>query len=106
VRRGLTLLEVLVEMLILSLVVAGYLELFHGSHVLLARSRQWTTAIAIATDGIEQAKLGDDVSETLPSGFRQQTTETPWQPGLTLITVTVTLPNGARFNLRRLRADQ
>ena len=38
-RRGLTLLEVLVALLILSMVVTGYLELFHGSHLLLARSR-------------------------------------------------------------------
>jgi prepilin-type N-terminal cleavage/methylation domain-containing protein len=103
-RRGLTLLEVLVALLILSVVVAGYLELFHGSHVLLARSREWSRAIAYAADGLEQAKLGETRAVSLPGGFRRQVTSAMWEPGLDVITVTVTLPDGARFDLRRLRA--
>jgi prepilin-type N-terminal cleavage/methylation domain-containing protein len=101
-RRGLTLLEVLVALLILSLVVAGYLELFHGSHVLLARSRMWSQAIAYAADGMEQVKVGAEPVTYLPGGFRRQVTSRPWSAGLQLITVTVILPNGARFNLERL----
>ena len=104
-RRGLTLLEVLVALLILSLVVAGYLELFHGRHKLLARSRVWSQAIAYAADGIEQAKLGEDRAVSLPGGFTRQVTTTPWSNQLSVITVTVTLPDGARFDLRRLRAQ-
>lgn len=101
-RRGLTLLEVLIALLILSLVVAGYLELFHGSHVLLARSRMWSEAIAYGVDGMEQAKVGAAPPTTLPGGFRRQVTSRPWAPGLRRITVTVVMPNGARFDLERL----
>jgi prepilin-type N-terminal cleavage/methylation domain-containing protein len=103
-RRGLTLLEVLVALIILSMVVAAYLELFHGSHLLLARSRAWSQAIAYAADGMEQAKLGEVNPVALPGGYRRRVTAAAWGPGLDMITVTVTLPNGARFDLRRLRA--
>lgn len=105
VRRGLTLLEVLVALLILSVVTAGYLELFHGSHVLLARSRLWTQAIAYASDGMEQAKLGDRRAVMLPGGFRRQVISVAWAPGIERITVRVMLPDGARFDLRQLRAQ-
>ena len=103
-RRGLSLLEVLVALLILSVVVAGYLELFHGSHLLLARSRLWSQAVAYAADGMEQAKLGETRGVALPGGFRRQVTRAAWMSGLDVVTVTVTLPDGARFDLRRLRA--
>ncbi|HSY83167.1 MAG TPA: prepilin-type N-terminal cleavage/methylation domain-containing protein [Gemmatimonadaceae bacterium] len=103
-RRGLTLLEVLVALLILSMVVTGYLELFHGGHLLLARSRAWSQAIAYAADGMEQAKLGETNPAALPGGYRRRVTTTAWGPGLEMMTVTVTLPSGARFDLRRLRA--
>lgn len=101
-RRGLTLLEVLVALVILSMVVAGYLELFHGSHVLLARSRMWTEAIAYAADGMEQVKVGAEPVTHLPGGFRRQVTSRPWTGGLRRVTVTVILPSGARFDLERL----
>ena len=104
-RRGLTLLEVLVALMILSLVIAGYLELFHGSHLLLARSRAWSQAIAYAADGMEQAKLGETNPVALPGGYRRRVTAAAWGSGLDMITVTVTLPSGAQFDLRRLRAQ-
>jgi|HubBroStandDraft_6_1064221.scaffolds.fasta_scaffold45923_3 prepilin-type N-terminal cleavage/methylation domain-containing protein len=103
-RRGLTLLEVLVALLILSMVVTGYLELFHGGHLLLARSRAWSQAIAYAADGMEQAKLGETNPAALPGGYRRRVSTSAWGPGLEMMTVTVTLPSGARFDLRRLRA--
>ena len=103
-RRGLTLLEVLVALLILSVVLAGYLELFHGSHLLLARARLWTQAIAYASDGMEQAKIGQRDAVALPGGFRRRVSTTQWSPNLDAITVTVTLPDGSRFDLRQLRA--
>ena len=101
-RRGLTLLEVLIALVILSLVVTGYLELFHGSHTLLARSRMWSQAIAYAADGMEQIKVGAEPATRLPGGYRREVTARAWAPGLRVITVTVVLPNGARFNLERL----
>jgi prepilin-type N-terminal cleavage/methylation domain-containing protein len=109
-RRGLTLLEVLVALVILSLVVVAYLELFHGGQQLVMQSREWSVAVAYAVDGMEQAKLAPAVSpdsrrSALPGGFRRQVTTTPWRPGLALITVTVVLPTGRRFDLRRLYAQ-
>jgi prepilin-type N-terminal cleavage/methylation domain-containing protein len=105
--RGLTLLEVLVALVVLSLVGLGYLQLFHGSHRLVADSREWSEAVAHAEDAIEQAKLGslslrNAQAETLPGGFRRQITSRLWQPGLVLVTVTVFLPGGGRFDLDRL----
>lgn len=104
-RRGLTLLEVIVAMLILSVVLAGYLELFHGSHLLLARSRIWAQAVAYAADGMEEAKLDETRAVSLPDGFRRRVTAATWAPGIRVITVTVTLPDGSHFDLRRL-SDQ
>jgi prepilin-type N-terminal cleavage/methylation domain-containing protein len=104
-RRGLALLEVLVALSILSMVIAGYLELFHGGHVLLARGRMWSRALAYATDGMEQAKLGEPTATSLSDGYRRRVTSAPWANGIDVITVTVTLPDGAQFHLRRLRAQ-
>ena len=104
-RRGLTLLEIMVALLILSVVVGGYLELFHGTHLLLAQSRVWSQAMSYAADGMEQAKLGEIGTVSLPGGFRRQVTSVQWSSGIDMVTVTVTLPDGARFDLRRLRAQ-
>jgi hypothetical protein len=40
--------------------------------------------------------------ETLAGRFQRQITSSPWRPGLTLVTVTVLLPTGGRFDLYRL----
>jgi prepilin-type N-terminal cleavage/methylation domain-containing protein len=104
--RGLTLLEVLVALVVLSLVGLGYLQLFQGSHRLVADSREWSEAVAHAEDAMERAKLGSlslsTPAESLSGGFRRQITSRPWQPGLVLVTVTVFLPAGGRFDLDRL----
>ncbi len=105
--RGLTLLEVMVALVMLSLVAVGYLGVFQGSHRIVARSSAWSDAIGYAADGMEQTKLElsearDQPVALLPDGFRREVTSKPWQPGLALITVTVALPDGGRFELRRL----
>jgi prepilin-type N-terminal cleavage/methylation domain-containing protein len=107
--RGLTLLEVLVALVVLTLVGLGYLQLLHQSHRLVASSRQWSDAVVYAEDGMERAKLGTvslrrAPAESLLGGFRRQFTRRPWQPGsaLVLVTVTVSLPEGGRFDLYRL----
>lgn len=107
-RSGLTLLEVLVALVILSLVVSGYLQLFHGGHELVVRSGEWSAAVAYAVDGMEQAKLDPsdprrEGAGALGTGFRRQITTRAWQSGLELVTVTVMLPTGGRFELYRLR---
>ncbi|HYT04752.1 MAG TPA: prepilin-type N-terminal cleavage/methylation domain-containing protein [Gemmatimonadales bacterium] len=107
--RGLTLLEVLVALVVLSLVALAYLQVFQGSHALVASSREWSEAIAYAEDAMERTKLGEgsallSAPEALAHGFRRQVTSRPWQPGLTLVRVTVFLPGGGggRFDLDRL----
>jgi len=107
--RGLTLLEVLVALVVLSLVALSYLQLFHGSHQLVTASREWSRAVEYAVDAVERAKLGgsssvDGAAESLPGGFRRQVTSHPWWPTgkLVRLTVTVFLPGGGRFDLDRL----
>src|SRR5256885_14710752 len=56
--RGLTLLEVMVALVVLSLVALGYLRLFQGSHRLVAAAREWSQAGGEAEDARERAKAG------------------------------------------------
>ncbi|OLB48299.1 MAG: hypothetical protein AUG80_19585 [Candidatus Rokubacteria bacterium 13_1_20CM_4_68_9] len=109
--RGFTLLEVMVALVVLSLVALGYLQLFHGSHRLVGDAREWSQAVEYAEDAIERAKLSGPgftgtPAESLPGGFRREVTSRPWQPGLTLVTVTVFLPGSGRFDLDWLAQDQ
>jgi len=105
-RRGLTLLEVMVALVVLTLVGLSYLELFDQGHRVATRTRRWTDAITYAQDAMETAKLGGvlptEAPERLPGGFRRRITRRPWQGGYTLVTVTVFLPDGSRFDLDRL----
>ena len=105
-RRGLALLEVLVALVVLSLVVVGFLRLHQGGHRLLGGSADWSAAVALATDGMERAKLEPatprDAVEELADGFRRTTSVGAPENGLALLTVTVETPDGARFALHRL----
>jgi prepilin-type N-terminal cleavage/methylation domain-containing protein len=105
-RRGLTLLEVMVALMILGLVGLSYLQLFHQSHRIVGDSRQWSQAIEYAEDAMERAKLEGATAETrvedLPDGFKRVVAIQPWRTGLKLVEVTVSLPGNARFDLRRL----
>jgi prepilin-type N-terminal cleavage/methylation domain-containing protein len=105
--RGLALLEVMVALVILSMVAVGYLQLLHASHMLVARSRAQAQAVSYATAGMERAKLEPSKldpkpTELLPGGFRREVAARHWRPGFALLTVTVFLPEGARFELTRL----
>jgi prepilin-type N-terminal cleavage/methylation domain-containing protein len=104
--RGLTLLEVLVALVILSLVGLSYLELFHQSHRIADDSRKWSIAVGYAEDAIERVKLqgvpAHPVLEDLPAGFKRQISARLWRPGLTVVEVSVTLPGGGQFDLDRL----
>lgn len=108
--NGLALLEVMVSLVILSLVVVGYLRLFQGGHHLFARSREWSHAVGYATDAMERAKAapvtaGPHALEELPVGWHREVATGTWQPGVGLVTVTVTMPDGGRFELYRLRVE-
>lgn len=100
-RKAFTLLEVLVALVIFTLVGASYLELFSQSHRIVASAQQWSQAVSYAQDQMELAKLGHPIDK-LPNGFRSQLLRRPWRPGYTLVTVTVFLPSGQRFDLDRV----
>lgn len=104
--RGLTLLEVMVALVILSLVGLAYLDLFHQSHRIAADSRQWTAAVGYAEDAMERVKLqgapAQPTVDDLPGGFKRQTSAHLWKPGLTVVEVTVAMPGGGKFDLDRL----
>jgi hypothetical protein len=108
---GLALLELLVALVLLSLLVVGYLRLFQGGHRLFARSQEWSDAVGYATDAMERAKAapvepGPDHLQQLPSGWGREIATQPWQPGIELVTVAVTLPGGGRLELHRLRPER
>jgi type II secretory pathway component PulK len=108
---GLALLEVLVALVLLSLLVVGYLRLFQGGHRLLARSHEWSDAVDYAIDAMERAKAapvdaGPAPVEELPAGWGREVSTSPWQAGIGLVKVSVTLPGGGNFELYRLRPER
>jgi prepilin-type N-terminal cleavage/methylation domain-containing protein len=108
-RTGLTLLEVMVALVILGLVATGFLETFAGAFRATARARTWAQALVYAQEGQETVRVGGSGEAlrdagSLGGGFRRQVAVRPWRLGLDQVTVTVTLPDGARFELERLAA--
>ena len=106
-RRGLTLLETMVALVIVGLVALGYLELFGGTARTAARVRDWTRAVAYAEDAMETRKIaGRDASvadaEPLASGFQRRLERRAWRDNLDVVTVVVTMPDGGEFRLSRL----
>ncbi len=108
-RGGLVLLEVLVALIVLSLVALGALRLAHESGALVTNAREWSTAVSYAEDGMELLKLGSNAvhgppGDILAGGFRRQVTRRPAGSDVSfeLVTVTVFLPGGGRFDVERL----
>lgn len=106
-RRGFTLLEALVALVILGLVATASLQLF-GSALRAARAAEaWSVATAYAEEGMEMAKLDLTSAlargeEVLEGGFGRRTRATPGAAGTTRVTVTVSFPDGGVFELDRL----
>lgn len=97
----------MVALVILGLVATGYLQLLQASHVLVAGAREQAQAVSYADAGMERAKLerpelDSDATELLPGGFRREVATRRWRPGFAVLTVTVFLPEGARFELARV----
>ncbi len=106
-RTGLTLLEVMVALVILGLVATGFLETFAGALRTTAGTRTWAQALVYAEEGQEMLKIegvarvaGGDTA--LGGGFSRRIAVHPWREGVVRANVTVTLPDGARFELDRL----
>lgn len=105
-RTGLTLLEVMVALVILGLVGTGFLEIFAGALRATAHARSWAQALVYAEAAQETIKIGEPAQASgevaLGGGFRRQVSLHPWRQGVARATVTVTMPDGARFELDRL----
>jgi prepilin-type N-terminal cleavage/methylation domain-containing protein len=106
-RDGLTLLETMVALVILGLGVLGYLEVMGASARATENARTWSRAVTYAESGMELAKL--DLAEALrrgreplQGGYERWITAEPQGPGLALVTVIVSFPDGGRFTLNRL----
>ncbi len=109
-RRGLTLLEVMVALVILGLVVTGYLQLFSATARSVGRAEAWSHAVAYAEQGMELAKLDLPATlargrEPLDGGFARQLSVHPAAGGLRRVTVTILFPDGGQFALERLFED-
>ena len=110
-RRGFTLLEAMVALVILGLVVVGYLEVFSSAVRTVQHTETWTQAVSYAADGMELARL--DLAGTLArgrehlsGGFARQVQMQPAGEGLRLVSVTVLFPDGGEYTLHRLFEDQ
>ena len=108
-RRGLTLLEVMVALVILGVVATSILEVFGGSVRAAGSARTWAQAVAYAEDAMERTKLRPpslpgalSATESLPGGFERWVETGQWVPGVHQVTVVVTLPDGGKFELSRL----
>ena len=106
-RDGLTLLETMVALVILGLVVVGYLEVFGASVRAAQNATEWSRAVTYAEAGMEMAKLNLPAAlgrgtESFEDSFGRRIEARSSGPGLQLVTVTVTFPDGGRFTLDRL----
>jgi prepilin-type N-terminal cleavage/methylation domain-containing protein len=106
-RTGLTLLEVMVALVILGLVGTGFLATFAGALRATAGARDWAQALIYAEEGQEALRTGSPngagrMETSLDGGFSRRIVVRPWSQGVERATVTVTLPDGTRFELHRL----
>jgi prepilin-type N-terminal cleavage/methylation domain-containing protein len=108
-RRGLTLLETMIALVILSMVGVAFLGLFTQATRTANDLEVWSTAVSLAESGMELAVVDVGMplpaTEALPDGFTRTTTLRPWTGGTSLLTVTVAFPDGREFALRRLVAS-
>lgn len=105
-RTGLTLLEVLVALVILGLVATGLLDTLASTLRNTTEAGSWAQALVYAEQGhqrIDLERLGSaGIDERLGGGFTRHLEVHPWGEGVIRATVTITLPDGERFELDRL----
>ena len=106
-RKGFTLLEALVALVILGLVVVTYLAIFGSSSQGVRNAETWAQAVAYAENAMEEAKLDPRFARTagvehLPGGFERSVQRRSSEEGLEVVTVVVSLPGRGRFTLSRL----
>ena len=106
-RKGMTLLEAIVALVILGLVVLSYLELFAGTVRSSDQAQTWSQAVVYAEDAMERAKLEEAGPRVVPAerlggGFERRVEVNPYGQGLARVIVVVALPRGGQFELQRL----
>jgi type II secretory pathway pseudopilin PulG len=105
---ALTLLESLIALVIVGLFAVGTLEALQVSSASSRNAADWATAIAYADAAMEEARLASRTTEArtakAPAGFTAITERMEREDGLQEIVITVAMPGGSRFHLRRLAA--
>jgi prepilin-type N-terminal cleavage/methylation domain-containing protein len=104
-RRGFTLLEVMVALVVLAAVGTAVLQVVAASSRTTRDLETWTAAVAAAENGLAIATLGAPEAEALaplPAGVTRRVARRAGGAGLVEVTVTVTLPDGRRFALSEL----
>jgi prepilin-type N-terminal cleavage/methylation domain-containing protein len=100
---GLTLIEVLVTMALLTIALLGMAVAFPVGRAVVLQARMSTTAVALAEQRLEQAKrtpyaslatlAGNDTTTHAPYTVSTQVTAEAPSAGMTTVTVTVTAPD-------------
>lgn len=100
-----SLLEAVVALVIFGVTAVGFLETFQSASRSARDATAWTAAVGYAEAGVDAAVAGAPVAgpgaDSL-AGFTRAVTVRPWRGGVDEITVTVTLPSGARMAAHRL----
>ncbi len=103
-KRGFSLLEALVALVILGLTVLAYLQLVTASTRSIQRAELWSRAVVYAENAMEALEIRGPAEErrTLEDGFEQAVEVRPLNGGLQMVTVTIYFPEGGRHTLSRL----
>jgi prepilin-type N-terminal cleavage/methylation domain-containing protein len=106
-RKGFTLLETLLALVILSLVVTSSFQLFGSALRSAQAARDWSAVTAFAEEGMEMAKLDlagalDRGTEALEGGFERIVRAQTVAGGITRVTVSISFPGGGIFQVDRL----
>ena len=104
-----TLFEALAALVILGLTATGILGVFQATSRSTQSAEAWVQAVSYAEATMEQTKLGTAADGGMPAtagepGFTREIDVRPWAGvrGVEQVTVTVMLPDGRAFVLRRL----
>lgn len=108
-RSGMTLLEPVVALVILSFAATAGLASLASSYRLARDAQAWEQAAVIAARAMEEAKsfgAARAPRPQLPAGYSQRVTTHQVAGGLVRIDVTVGLPSGQLLQVSRITAER
>jgi hypothetical protein len=100
-----TLLESVLAFVLLAVVGVACIDLSRGATGLETRSVEWGRAVAVGEAALSAASVGVDATAVgVFDGARGSVERRPWAKGdgVDVVTVTVTLPDGATYRTSRL----